>query len=47
MIRAYLVHITDASGLRELTVLAACSIDALLFVLGEFPAARRISARPA
>ena len=47
MIRAYLVHITDAAGRRELTVLAAHSIDALLFVLGEYPAARRISARVA
>ena len=47
MIRAYLVHITDASGRRELTVLAAHSIDAVLFVLGEFPAAWRISARVA
>lgn len=47
MIRAYLVHITDASGRREMKVLAAHSVDAVLFVLGEFPAARRISARVA
>lgn len=47
MIRAYTVRCVDAAGRRELKVLAAHSIDALLFVLGEYPAARRISARVA
>ena len=45
--RRFLVRCVDELGRHELTVLAACSVDALLFVLGEFPAARRISSRPA
>lgn len=46
--RAFLARFVDAAGHRgEQTVIALCTVDALLCVLDARPGLRRLSVRPA